>query len=236
MEEQKINFETAKLAKEKGFDWDVTEGFTKDGAIFVCGKKSGFFSKECRRPTQSLLQKWLRDVHKIEINIEPGWENSKKEVVEYIPWVYYRVSEEHLPDEEAIYLKVYEEALEIALVEALELIKDKKKFYRVCNTETLRGLWYDFKGDFTGIIHEDFKFCLNSSLKMDFDSELVGWLSATDSLEDLYKWFTKEDILKLQEFGWYIHEFEAENYKFYERFQHIIIEQDTSKVIKKIEL
>lgn len=123
---------------------------------------------------------------------------------------------------------------EKSLGEALQMIK--KKFYRVCNQETLRGLWYDFKGDFTGLIHEDFDFCANSNLKMDFDPEIVGWLSATDNLEDLYKWFPKSDIERLQNFGWFIHEFEAEDYKFYERFQHLIIKQETSKLIRKIVL
>jgi hypothetical protein len=41
-------------------------------------------------------------------------------------------------------------------------------------------------------------FCLNTELKMDFDVELVGWLSATDNLEELFNWFTKEDIVELQ--------------------------------------
>lgn len=111
---------------------------------------------------------------------------------------------------------------------------EKKIFYRVCNTESLKGLWYDFKGEFTGLIHEDFDFCINSSLKMDFDPELIGWLSATDNLENLYQWFPKHDIERLQHFGWFIHEFEAEDYKFYEKFQHLIIKQDTSKLIRKI--
>lgn len=29
----------------------------------------------------------------------------------------------------------------------------KKVFYRVANTENEQGLWYDFKGKFTGLIH-----------------------------------------------------------------------------------
>ena len=29
----------------------------------------------------------------------------------------------------------------------------EKTFYRVANTETEQGLWYDFKGQFTGLIH-----------------------------------------------------------------------------------
>jgi hypothetical protein len=114
--------------------------------------------------------------------------------------------------------------------------KEKKTFYRVCNQETLRGLWYDYQGNFTGLIHDkEFDFCTHKNLKMEFDEELVGWLSATDTLNKLFEWFPKEEIIKLQEFGWYLHEFEATQYKFYAPFEHLIIEQSTSKVIKKIE-
>ena len=109
-------------------------------------------------------------------------------------------------------------------------------YYRVCHRETLQGLWYDYEGKFTGLIHEPFAFCSNYELEMYFDPEIVGWLSAVDSLETLYKWFTKEDILKLQKYGWYIHEFEAKDVKFYERFQHLVIKQETSKVINLMEL
>lgn len=110
------------------------------------------------------------------------------------------------------------------------------KYYRVCNKETLQGLWYDYKGQFTGLIHEEFAFCTNNQLEMDFDPEIVGWLSATDSLETLYNWFTKDDIYHLQKWGWFIHEFEAVDVKFYERFQHQVINQETSKVLRVINL
>ena len=113
---------------------------------------------------------------------------------------------------------------------------EAKKYYRVCNKETLQGLWYDYKGQFTGLIHEEFAFCTNNQLEMDFDPEIVGWLSATDSLETLWNWFTKSDILELQKHGWFIHEFEAVDVKFYERFQHQVINQETSKLLRVIEL
>jgi hypothetical protein len=71
---------------------------------------------------------------------------------------------------------------------------------------------------------------------MDFDPELVGWLSATDSLENLYNWFSKEDILALQKEGWFIHKYETENYKFYDKFQHFIINQKDSVFVEKIVL
>ena len=56
-----------------------------------------------------------------------------------------------------------------------------KKYYRVCHKDTLQGLWYDYKGNFTGLIHDQFNLCKNNELRMEFDDEIVGWLSATDS-------------------------------------------------------
>lgn len=114
------------------------------------------------------------------------------------------------------------------------ILKDRAKtFYRVCNLDTKQGLWYSYDGQFTGLIHDGFAFCKNSDLRMDFDPELVGWLSAVEKLEDLYHWFSVEDIKRLQKHGWYIYEYSAENYKFYERFQHQVICQKTSTVVTK---
>jgi hypothetical protein len=110
------------------------------------------------------------------------------------------------------------------------------KYYRVCHKETLQGLWYAFNGEFTGLIHDRFNFCLNTELKMDYDPTIVGWISAVETLEDLWAWFTKRDIQELQKHGWYIHEFESTEVKFYERFRHLVIKQDTSKVTKIIEI
>lgn len=46
-------------------------------------------------------------------------------------------------------------------------------FYRVCNNQSKQGLWYNFDGTFTGLIHDEFSFCQNATLRMDFDPELV---------------------------------------------------------------
>ena len=111
-----------------------------------------------------------------------------------------------------------------------------KKYYRVCHKETLQGLWYDYTGNFTGLIHNDFNFCQNAELKMEFDETIVGWLSAVEQLDDLFKWFTHDDIRQLQKHGWFIHEFEADEVMFYDRFQHLVIKQDTSRVIGIVEI
>lgn len=109
-----------------------------------------------------------------------------------------------------------------------------KTFYRVSNIDTQQGLWYNFQGKFTGLIHKDFNFCKNKDLEMDFDEELVGYLSVTDSLDTLYNWFSKEDILELQKHGYFIHVYQTDSYKFYEKFQHLVIKKSESILVEKI--
>lgn len=77
MEDELIKFETAKLAKEKGFDLEVKEYFTlgllppNEGLVIsgIGAKPANFneFNDTWSRPTQSLLQKWLRVVHDIDV-------------------------------------------------------------------------------------------------------------------------------------------------------------------------
>ena len=107
-------------------------------------------------------------------------------------------------------------------------------FYRVSNIHTNQGLWYDHYGKFTGLIHSKFNFCTNSTLEMPYDKNVLGFLSTTGSLDALYTWFNEEDIRKLQEFGYFIHEYKAENYRFYNN--HWIINQDSSILTKRIQL
>jgi len=66
IKDELISFETAKLAKEKGFDLKATSGMYMCMGIYE-GKIGT--SIDCHRyvvaPTQALLQRWLRekDVH-----------------------------------------------------------------------------------------------------------------------------------------------------------------------------
>lgn len=103
-------------------------------------------------------------------------------------------------------------------------------FFRVANNETKQGLWYDEHGNFTGLIHKDFDFCKNSRLPMPFDPEVMGWLSATTTLEELFGWFPPEDILKLEKKGYFITIYAASEYKFYKG--HWLISQKSSKILK----
>jgi hypothetical protein len=71
---------------------------------------------------------------------------------------------------------------------------------------------------------------------MPFDDELVGWLSAVENIEDMWRWFTEEDVKELQKHGWHIHEYVVDNYRFYDKFRHWVICQKTSKINKRIEI
>ena len=107
-----------------------------------------------------------------------------------------------------------------------------KIFYRVGNVIAQRGLWYDFDGKFTGLIHNEYDFCSCHDLPMPFEAGVVGWLSATDTLDDLLNWFTKEDLRLLEPHGYFIGVYEATEYRQYEN--HWLINQRSSKFMKNI--
>jgi hypothetical protein len=102
----------------------------------------------------------------------------------------------------------------------------KKIFYRIADNKTKQGLWYDYDGKFTGLIHDKFAYCNASQLPMPFDERLVGWLSATDKLETLFLWFSKEEIKSLEEHGYELTVYEATDFKVYEN--HWVINQESS--------
>ena len=115
MEDQLISFKTAKLAKEKGF-------YIEDQNNHI---------PRYNLPTQSLLQKWLRELHNcfIEVGIHSP-ENkyfTKRNLRYFVKINYYgkNFNIEMTDDEDylKINIKTYEEALEIGLQEALKLIK-----------------------------------------------------------------------------------------------------------------
>lgn len=111
----------------------------------------------------------------------------------------------------------------------------EKFFYRVGTLEQ-EGLWYNKRGEHVGLIHTKFNFCINSNLEMPFDKELMNYLSVADSLEHLYQWFPKEDIIKLQDHGFSILEYKAVDYKFYDMFQHNVINQHTSELTNVLKI
>jgi len=116
MEDQLVSFETAKLAKEKGFDKRCIYFYTPDGhALHQVMIRSLY---ECNAPTQSLLQKWLRETHKIEFIIKPFHDGSLHKTtyvadpINILTGKSTRIARQD----------TYEKALEIGLQEGLKLI------------------------------------------------------------------------------------------------------------------
>jgi len=134
LEEQLVSFETAKLAKDKGFDEYCFKGYRNDtkrimslsqidfDSIYENTSEEDIFEElffknskvvedySITAPTQSLLQKWLRE--KYDTIVCPVPNNSK--------WSIY--SEKFLYGN-ASNFDTYEEALEEGLLQALKLIK-----------------------------------------------------------------------------------------------------------------
>lgn len=122
MKEQSITFETAKLAKEKGFKQrDIEVGFSyykPDGEKLKLREYGTEFIKYCTPfCTQSLLQKWLRESHQISIKIDDFYTDSK------LKFDYNICKLGSQEDNPKGLFETYEKALEEALFEALKLIK-----------------------------------------------------------------------------------------------------------------
>lgn len=119
MTEEHITFATAKLAKEKGFDdKHCMDYYDKHGFV---QKSYGLIHAFCRRPTQALLQKWLRKEHKIFVLVLP-WKDHAADCND--PYTFRPMIAGIKTWEE---FSTWEEALEVGLVKALNLIKHLKK-------------------------------------------------------------------------------------------------------------
>jgi hypothetical protein len=139
MKEQLITFETAVLAKEKGFniscfdyynpkynttvrgieydsDRDVEWDWNNNSTSKIASPYPNTEIKgQCSAPTQSLLQKWLREEHLWYCNVELN-ENG-----DYIAVVTSIIKNQSVTWDEGF--NSFEEALEFSLQEALKLIK-----------------------------------------------------------------------------------------------------------------
>ena len=149
MKDQLITFETAKLAKEKEFDYDMGwDAFfydpSRDNQLIHGSERQSphelddYSSQTAAQieydkwekqligaPTQSLLQKWLRGKHNIHIQVNRYYNNNV--FSHYSPWVDVNSMDMHTFREE---YATYEQALEKGLGEALNLIKNMKdKFF-----------------------------------------------------------------------------------------------------------
>ncbi len=127
MQEELITFETAKLAKEKGFNikvWDYFQITTAKNPSELCTlSKTNWNNYEptLSRPTQSLLAKWLREVHNIEVFFRP-FINTNTHIKHYKSYVLWYDSIIH-HHQSTNGQESMEQALEVGLQEGLKLIK-----------------------------------------------------------------------------------------------------------------
>lgn len=127
MKEELVSFQTAKLAKERGFDISTDKywcnyytGEPLNKWKLLPAKELSLNFMEYAAPTQYLLQKWLREVHEIDVIALPT--SSSK----YIFRLYQKgktcknqIYGDYMSKEYAN----YEEAFEYALVYGLNKIK-----------------------------------------------------------------------------------------------------------------
>jgi len=121
MKEELITYDTAVLAKEKGFD---IGGYLQDKWLGTNSKGENVMGlgATSKRPTQSLLQRWLREVHEIDVVIfREGAIHSKREgwSADVATTGKHHIFKWDLGNTH----KTYEQALEQGLQEALKLIK-----------------------------------------------------------------------------------------------------------------
>ena len=78
--EDYVSFETAKLLKEKGFDWEcnfeyavpvVEQGYVLQ-MFFKPIKNSELIDGAYTAPTLQMAMKWLREVHKLYVEVVPN--------------------------------------------------------------------------------------------------------------------------------------------------------------------
>ena len=125
MEDTRITFETAKLAKEKGFPQEPNrlkipyynykgefKGDVKDWLRKYLRKEDTSDVESVSAPTQSLLAKWLREEHNIHLI---AYKNIN---IDGYDWCY--ITTDGITNINSY--KTYEEAYEIGLQEALKLV------------------------------------------------------------------------------------------------------------------
>lgn len=115
MKEKLISYKTAQLAKEKGFDW-------KHADFYIDKDANGDYTDLPCVP-QSLLQKYLRDEHGIQMIIKPFWDSLSVPRCTYSCDVMEIEKTGHMVRSHRC--DTYEDALEEALVNGLNMIETK---------------------------------------------------------------------------------------------------------------
>jgi hypothetical protein len=79
--EDYVSFETAKLLREKGFDWETSASIKVfHGSIYEINREWVAPEENTIIPTLQTAMKWLREVHHINIEIITYWTKDKSMV------------------------------------------------------------------------------------------------------------------------------------------------------------
>jgi len=129
MTEELISFSTAKLAKEKGLPvfeymgWKTKFYHPRTKNMFAYGRTGRVdINTMYYAPTQSLLQKWLREKYKIHLRITQCFFHNLDTMGFQVETEYMGIGNKPKYDTHHAPFKTYEEALEAGLIEALKLI------------------------------------------------------------------------------------------------------------------
>jgi len=118
--EDYVSFEVAKLLKEKGFDGDTSCYYTPDNEKRWVYQHYHDFDKKDRIecPTLQMAMKWLREVHKIDIDITSRWNLTPEyHICEYRYRLHYSNAPSHDINQK---FNTYEESCEEAIKYCLE--------------------------------------------------------------------------------------------------------------------
>jgi len=137
MQEQRVSYNTAVLAKEKGFDIVVSEWYDETGVLIdetsddhvecmyangdILCFRNGDIPNISTAPTQSLLQRWLREVHSKDVIVLP-YDNVP---INYKSHIYTHLPGNRLSRSVLDPYPTHEKALEQGLYEALSLLPSK---------------------------------------------------------------------------------------------------------------
>lgn len=113
MKDTIISFKTAQLAKEVGFNW------YDDNTIWISDGNNKSKIATTPAPSQSLLSKWLREVHNIDV-----WAVPFKNLDDYKAYDW--LSDDNIFSDSENGYNTYEEAFEEGLYQALKLIEKHK--------------------------------------------------------------------------------------------------------------
>ena len=126
--EQFVSFDTAKLLKEAGFDVPTSTHYSNSGEVWQSSAPEDYNDykscKACSRHTQALAARWLREKHRIVVDVAFIPPSVNGDVWQYfIGEMDDMVWEGDFESSDRKY-STYEEAFEAGLQEAIKLMKE----------------------------------------------------------------------------------------------------------------